>query len=289
MFEDFFNNEYYQQIMVLLKDILPIIIEYGIALIRALLVLLIGYWIARSVSSYLSKILAKFGYIDQTIRNFIPLFVRYLVWVFTLVIVLAQIGVQTASIIALLGAAGLAIGLALQGTLQNIAAGLMLLLLRPFRVDDYIEAGGINGTVKQIGLFNTEMRSIQGQYMAVPNSNLWNVTIVNYSTHPIARIDIDVSIAYEDDIDTALGVLRALAAGDAEILKDPEPQYLVISLGASGIDVRLRCWVKSADQWKIGFRLNRDVKYAIEAAGLSIPFPQRVLHIVNEQSENDKI
>ena len=279
MWDNILDSNLMQWLAGLLFSLTPMIIDYGFALLRAVLVLFIGLWLARRLSYYANRTLVKFTYIEPTIRNFIPVALKYLVMVFTFVIVLAQVGVQTASIIALLGAAGLAIGLALQGTLQNIAAGLMLLILRPFKVGDYIEAGSVVGTIEQVGLFETQLKSIKGQFISVPNSNLWNVMIVNYSTYATARIDVDISIAYEDDIDKALEVLKALAMQDNDILKSPEPQYLVVRLGASGVDIRLRCWVDSGNQWAIGFRLNRDVKYAIEAAGCSIPYPQRVVHI----------
>ena len=276
----------YQEMMLLWGQFAPLAAEYVFAGLRALLILVIGTWLARRLSSYLSKGLEKISHLDKTIKTLLPVVVRYAIWVITLIVTLAQLGVQTASIIAILGAAGLAIGLALQGTLQNIAAGIMLLLLRPFRVGDYIQAGGIEGTVKQIGLFNVEMLSYTGQYMAVPNSNLWNVTIVNFSTHPTARIDIDISIAYEDDIDGALAVISQLAAEDKQILKTPAPQFLVVALAASGVDLRLRCWVNSGDQWAMMFKLRRELKYRIEAAGFTIPYPQRVIH-TNSSTQKD--
>ncbi len=195
--------------------------------------------------------------------------------------VLARLGIQTTSIIAVLGAAGLAIGLALQGTLQNIAAGIMLLILRPFKVGDYIDAGGTAGTVDEIGLFTTDMTTFDGIYLSVPNSSLWNTSILNYTRLPTRRLDIPVGIAYEDDVEKALSLLLEKLRTDSRVLADPEPQVMVTALGESSVDLNLRCWSLREDFWALRFDLNKNAKLWLDSAGISIPFPQRDVHLIS--------
>jgi small conductance mechanosensitive channel len=192
--------------------------------------------------------------------------------------VLGQLGVQIASILAVLGAAGLAIGLALQGTLSNIAAGLMLLWLRPFRQGDFIDASGISGTVTEVGLFASTLRQANGVYHFVPNSDLWNTPIQNFSRNETRRLDITVGIDYSDNIATAREVLLKLAESDERIQKDPVPVVMVTELGDSSVNINLRCWSKTSDYWQTLWDLTEKAKVDIEAAGLSIPFPQRTVH-----------
>ena len=268
------ENQLLIQLTGLWGQITPMIADYAFALMRGIIVLIIGGWLAKSAVKTTRRGLNRLSYLDPNIRVFLPVLLYYSIWVLTIVLVLGQVGVQTTSIIALLGAAGLAIGLALQGTLQNIAAGLMLLILRPFTVGDFIDAGGVSGTVDQIGLFTTDMTTAQGFYMSVPNSNLWNVQILNYQRHKQARLDIDVGIAYGDDINQGLKTLLELAEKEKRILTSPEPQALVVALGDFAVTLRLRCWVPTDVYWVIRYELNHQVKDAIDAAGLTIPFPQ---------------
>ena len=181
--------------------------SYGLELIAAAVILVFGWWLAGRVQKLILGALDRLPRMDATLKPFLSSLARYAIIAITLVAVLARIGVETTSIIAVLGAAGLAIGLALQGTLQNIAAGIMLLMLRPFKVGDYIDAGGISGTVDQIGLFTTDMTTYDGVYQSVPNSSLWNTSILNYSRLPTRRMDVPVGIAYEDDVERAMVLL----------------------------------------------------------------------------------
>jgi small conductance mechanosensitive channel len=221
--------------------------------------------------------------VDDTLKPVIASVVRYTILVFVLVAVLAQFGVQTTSIIALLGAAGLAIGLALQGTLQNIAAGIMLLFLRPFRVGDYIDADGLSGTVNEIGLFTTQLRTYQGIYLETPNARLWNSAILNYSRVEARRLDIIVGISYDDDIDKAQAVLLELMTSDSRANAEPEPQVLVKELADSSVNLDLRCWAAAGDYWSLLFDLNKAAKQRLDAEGISIPFPQRDVHLFEEK------
>jgi small conductance mechanosensitive channel len=198
-----------------------------------------------------------------------------------LVAVLAQFGVQTASIIAALGAAGLAIGLALQGTLQNVAAGIMLIILRPLKVGEFVEAAGLMGTVVEIGLFMTELKTIDGLFLAVPNSQLWSATITNYSRHKTRRNDLAVGIGYGDDIGKAEKIMLDLVAKDERVLADPKPATFVAELGDSAVVVTLRYWTVTADWWDTSRDLTKQVKQAFDKKGISIPFPQRDIHHVS--------
>ncbi|MDP2733697.1 MAG: mechanosensitive ion channel, partial [Hoeflea sp.] len=185
-------------------------VTYAFSVIGAILILIVGWTISRLLGGWVRRLLSRTHRIDPTVIGFFSIFVRYAVLMVVIIMVLGQFGVQTASIITALGAAGLAIGLALQGTLQNIAAGIMLLVLRPFRVGEYIDAGGISGTIVEIGLFATEMKTLDGVYRMAPNSQLWNVPVTNYSRHPERRYDLVIGIGYDDDIEKAQSVMLDL-------------------------------------------------------------------------------
>ena len=197
--------------------------------------------------------------------------------IFVMVAVLNQFWVQTTS----LGAAGLAIGLALQGTLANVASGVMLLFLRPFNIGDYVDAAGIAGTVVEIGLFNTEIKTNIGLCLIVPNSTIWASPITNFSRNPTRRFDLSVGIGYDDDVDGALALLAGLLDGDGKVLDDPESLVVVHELGDSAVIIKLRGWTKAGDYWNTLWDLNKAIKIDLQAAGYSIPFPQRDIHIVS--------
>ena len=262
-----------------IQALLDQLASYALDAVGALVILLAGWWIAGRAQYLVRRALDRVPRIDDTLKPFLSSSVRYFVIVITFVAVLAEFGVQTTSIIAVLGAAGLAIGLALQGTLQNIAAGIMLLVLRPFRVGEYIDAGGVSGTIDAINLFTTDMTTYDGIYRSVPNAELWNRNILNYSRNPTRRLNIPVGIAYEDDVEQALDLLLSHLSQDARVLPDPGPQVLVTGLGDSSVDLTLRCWTNRTDFWPLRFELNKKVKLWLDAAGISIPFPQRDVHL----------
>ena len=272
------------QIQVLLDQLA----SYALDAVGALVILLVGWWIAGRTQYLVRRALDRVPRIDDTLKPFLSSSVRYFAIVITFVAVLAEFGVQTTSIIAVLGAAGLAIGLALQGTLQNIAAGIMLLVLRPFRVGEYIDAGGVSGTIDAINLFTTDMTTYDGIYRSVPNAELWNRNILNYSRNPTRRLDIPVGIAYEDDVEQALDLLLSHLSQDTRVLPDPEPQVLVTGLGDSSVDLTLRCWTNRTDFWPLRFELNKKVKLWLDAAGISIPFPQRDVHLYRTSASDLK-
>jgi small conductance mechanosensitive channel len=247
--------------------------------VGALLLLVVGWVVANRANHGIRRLLARQDRIDPTLSGLIASLVRYTILIVILVAVLGQLGIQTTSILAALGAAGLAVGLALQGTLSNIAAGMMLLWLRPFKVGDYIDSGSVAGTVVDLGLFASELHSWDGIYQFVPNSELWNKRIINYSRLPTRLIDLAFSVSYDDDLAKGQEVLRKLAGDDERVASDPAPQTFVDELGDSAVVLRLRVWAPNSDYWTLRRALTERGKTALEAAGLSIPFPQRDLHI----------
>jgi len=261
-------------------QVLDWLMSIGRDALAAIVILTLGLWLSGRVASIINKGAKRSRHIDDTLRPFLSSLARYAVLIVTIISVLARVGVQTTSIVAALGAMGLAVGLALQGTLQNISAGLMLLVLRPFQVGDYIDASGISGTVETIGLFSTEMTTYDGIYQAVPNVSLWNTSILNYSRLPTRRLDVPVGIAYEDDIEKAMALLLDHLQQDSRVMSEPAPQVLVTGLGESSVDLSLRCWTQRTDFWTLKFELNKNTKLWLDTAGISIPFPQRDVHLI---------
>jgi small conductance mechanosensitive channel len=253
-------------------------VQYSFSVLGALVIFILGWILSGLLSRWSREGLNRIHGIDITLAQFFANVIRYAVMVIVIVMVLGQFGVQTASILAALGAAGLAIGLALQGTLQNIAAGIMLLVLRPFRVGEYIDAGTVSGTVLDIGLFATEMKTGDGIYRMAPNSTLWNVPITNYSRLPTRMYDLTVGIGYGDDIDKASQVLLDLARADERVMKEPAPNVFVAELAASSVNLTLRIWARSDVWWTTTRDLTKAVKIAFDRNGINIPFPQMTYH-----------
>lgn len=249
-------------------------VQYAFSILGAIILLLLGWILARLLSRWAYEGVARIRGIDETLARFFANVLHYALLTIVFVTVLGQFGVQTASIIATLGAAGLAIGLALQGTLQNIAAGIMLLVLRPFRVGEYIDTGSVSGTVKEIGLFATELRTADGVYRLAPNSTLWNTPITNFSREATRKNDLAIRISYDDDIDLALKTLSELAAADNRVLKNPAAETFVDSLGDSYIVVMLRYWTTTEDWWNTSRDMIKGAKQAFDRKGISIPYPQ---------------
>ncbi len=248
-------------------------------IVGALVLLVLGWWIAGRAQRAMGAVLDRQTRIDAMLSGVVASIVRYAILIVVVVAVLGQLGIQTTSILAALGAAGLAIGLAMQGTLSNIAAGMMLLWLRPFRVGDYIDSGSAAGTVKELGLFATELHSWDGVYQFVPNSELWNKKIINYSRLSTRLVDLAFGVAYEDDLAKGQQVLHTIADEDTRVMADPAPVTFVDELGDSAVVLRLRVWAANSDYWSLRRALTERGKAALEAAGLSIPFPQRDLHV----------
>jgi len=272
-----------KEVQEVVDQVIEIVTIYGIDVIGALAILILGWMIAGWIRSAVDKSLIKVPNMDGTLRPFLSNLVRWIVLAFVIVAVLNQFGVETTSMIAVIGAAGLAIGLALQGTLSNVASGVMLLILRPFKVGDFISVGSLSGTVVEIGLFTSELKTGDGIYIMAPNSQIWNTTITNFSRNSIRRIDIVVGVAYDDDLDVAQKALQSLMDGQALVLKNPASETMIKSLGDSSVNINMRCWVNTADYWDAFWTLNKGAKAAVESAGCSIPFPQRDVHLFEDK------
>lgn len=227
------------------------------------------------IGSWAQKAVGKVGKLDTTLRTFLGALAKYAIFVFAIVSVLNQFGIQTASLIAVLGAAGLAIGLALQGTLSNVAAGVMMLIIRPFNVGDFIEFNGQSGTVKELNLFGTELATLNNVYVYAPNSNIWNSDIYNFSRNTHRRQDLSFGISYSDDINKAFKTINAVLKKEERLLttKDKEPMIAVENLGASSVDIKVRIWTKTADTLGVQMDLKKAIKEALDKDGLTIPFP----------------
>lgn len=249
-------------------------------LIGAVAVLVIGVILARILSKGADRALTRSGRIEPTVAKFLSNIIKYALWVVVAVTVLTQFGVQTTSIIAALGGLALAIGLALQGTLSNVAAGVMILIQRPFRVGEAITAGTVTGVVQAIGLFTTELLQYDGLYVMVPNNELWNKPIVNFTRMPTRRFELLIGIAYSDSIEKARAELLAIADADQRVLDDPAPTVFVSALADSAVTMGMRVWCRSEDYLGLSWALTEAAKRRFDEAGLTIPFPQREVRAV---------
>ncbi len=247
---------------------------YGVPFVGAIVVLVVGWVLSGILSNGVAAALARTGRVDETLRIFFRSLIRYLLLAVTVIAVLELFGVKTTSLVAVLGAASLAIGLALQGTLQDVAAGVMLMIFRPFRIGDFIEAGGGSGTVKAITLFTTELATPDNVQIIAPNSKMWGAPVKNFSHHPTRRVDLVFGVSYKDDIGLAMQTIHGVAAADARALTEPGIFVGVTNLGDSSVDITLRVWALAGDNWGLRVDLLRAVKEALDAAGVSIPYPQ---------------
>ena len=241
----------------------------------AFAVLVIGLLLAGIISRWVDRAMTRSSRFEPTVANFLSSLVKYALWALVLVTVLGQFGVQTTSILAALGGMALAVGLALQGTLSNVASGVMILVQKPFKVGEAINAGSVTGTVQQIGLFTTELKQFDGLFVMVPNSELWNQAIVNYNRHPTRRLELVVGIAYGDSMARAKEELLKLALTDDRVLDDPEPVTFVSSLDDSSVGIGMRVWCSTPDYLGLSWDMTEAVKARFDDVGISIPFPQR--------------
>jgi small conductance mechanosensitive channel len=251
------------------------------SLVQRLLLALVVLALAKFSLFLLKHILAKavIRGMDPSAKPLVYSLISYTIYVFTLLLVLHIAGVNTAGLVAMVGAASLAIGLALKDTLSNIAAGLLLLFQRPFKAGDYIECGQVKGRIKGIGLFNTTLVTIDGLYVSAPNSSLWGQPIVNFSRNATRRLQITVGISYGDSMEQALGILRDLVENEPLFLKTPAPQFFVSALADSAVEISFRAWVKNADYFDLLWKYTEEVKRRFDQAGITIPFPQRTVHL----------
>ena len=254
------------------------VLLYGLKAIAALLILIFGRLAAIGIRTLVSRVLTR-SHIDATLVAFATNVSYMALMVFVIITALGQLGVQTASFIAVIGAAGLAIGLALQGSLTNFAAGVLMIIFKPFKVGDYIEAAGTAGVVEEIGILMTELRSPDNKNVVVPNAKAMGDNIINYSAQATRRINLVISVSYSDDLDKVRKVLESILSDDARILQDPTPTIGVLELGDNGVNIAVRPWVKTADYWPVFFATQETIKKRFDAEGITIPFPQQDVHV----------
>jgi len=257
--------------------------DYGLKILFALVIFIVGKWIAGIIKGVLQKGMKKKD-VDPTLIGFLSSIVYYLLMVIIVIAAISKLGIQTTSFIAVLGAAGLAVGLALQGSLSNFASGVLLIMFRPFKVGDFVEAGGVNGVVDEIGILVTTMHSPDNKKIVVPNSQVMNSHIVNFNGHETRRCDMVFGIGYSDDIDKAKAILADIIAADERCLKEPAVTIALSELGDSSVNFVVRPWVKAGDYWGVLFDTHEAVKKRFDAEGVSIPFPQTDVHLFKEDA-----
>ena len=259
---------------------MEIVTEYGLKILGGVIVLIIGLWVVKMITRTAARVMEKRN-VDPSLVPFLKSLISTLLKVLVVISVLGMIGIEMTSFIALLGAAGLAIGMALSGTLQNFAGGVMILVFRPYKVGDVIEAQGYIGSVHEIQIFNTILKTPDNKTIIVPNGGLSTGSMINYSTQATRRVDWTFGIAYGDDYDKAKTVLKRLIDEDDRILKDPEPFIALSALADSSVNIVVRAWVNSPDYWGVFFDMNEKVYKVFDSEGLSIPFPQMDVHVHN--------
>ena len=250
------------------------ILHFGKVLLLSLLVILIAWLVARLVRKLIMKSSEKIEKLDPSIARVFYVIARTVIWLFAALIILDLFGINTASVLTILGACGLAVGLAMKDSLSNIASGIMLLILRPYKVGEYVECGGISGTIKEMGLFSTILVTPDGIFISAPNSQIFGTPIKNYSRNEKRRVDISVGISYGDSLEKGIEVLENFMKKNDHVLTDPKPEVLVQDLADSSVNLTLRFWTNTADYWTAYWEIKEGLKKAIESEGLNIPFPQ---------------
>jgi small conductance mechanosensitive channel len=260
---------------------------YGLKVLAALAIFIVGRWVAKGVRKVVDRLMTK-SKVDPTLVSFTANLAYIGLLAFIVIAALGQLGIQTTSFIAILGAAGLAIGLALQGSLSNFAAGFLLIIFRPFKVGDLIEGAGVFGVVEVIQIFTTQLKTADNKTVIVPNAKLTDDNIVNWTAKGTRRVDMVFGIGYGDDIDKARSLMADIVAADDRILKNPEPQIAVSELADSSVNFVVRPWVKVNDYWGVYFDLTEKIKKAFDTNGVSIPFPQRDVHVYQHGPEGEQ-
>jgi len=263
------------------EKISELLVLYGLKIITAIIILIVGRWIAMGVRNIVRRLIRRAN-VDEIIVSFVGSLVYVALLAFVVIAALGQLGIHTTSFIAILGAAGLAIGLALQGSLANFAAGFLMIIFRPFRVEDYIEGGGIAGTVEEIQIFTTTLKTPDNKTVIVPNAKMTGDNIINWSAKGTRRVDMVFGIGYGDDIKKAKQILERICREDSRVLDDPAPTVAVSELADSSVNFVVRPWVKTPDYWAVYFDLTERVKLTFDREGVSIPFPQHDVHLYQQ-------
>lgn len=254
-------------------------IPWGIKIIAAIAIFVIGRFIAKIIVRAVKRVMTK-ARVEDTLRDFLGTIIQTILTVVIVIAALEQLGVDTTSVLAIFAAAGLAVGLAFKDSLSNFAAGIMLILFKPFSQGDFVEAAGVSGIIDHIRIFNTVMRTGDNREITVPNAHIYSGIITNFSARATRRIDLVIGIGYDDNIGTAKKLIEDILNKDERVLKDPEPTIMVLELGESSVDIAVRPWVKSDDYWAVRAYLLQTIKEACDAEGISIPYPQRDVHMV---------
>lgn len=254
-------------------------VPWAIKIVMALVIFIVGKWVVKFVVNLVKKLLGRSGKMDEMLINFVASILNAILLLFVIIASLDQLGVDTTSLVALIGAAGLAIGLALQGSMQNFAAGVMILVFKPFKSGDFIDAGGVTGVVEQVNIFSSTLRTGDNKEVIVPNGAIYSGAITNFSARDTRRVDMVFGIGYDDDIRKAKEILEQLVAEDDRILKDPAPVVALSELADSSVNFVVRPWVNSGDYWKVLWDMNEKVKLKFDEEGISIPYPQMDVHL----------
>lgn len=256
---------------------------YGLRIFAAVLILAVGWWTARFISRLLSKTLIK-GKVDKTLANFCRNLCYVIILVFVAIAALNKLGVETTSFAVIVGAIALAIGFGLQGSLANFAAGIMLIIFKPFKTGDFVELAGKSGTVMEIQLFNTVLNSPDNVRVIIPNGQVTNNNILNYTVNGIRRIDLSIGVSYQDDLKKAKDVIEHVLTGHEKVLDDPAPTVMVCELAESSVNFAVRPWAKTDDYWQVYFEVTEQIKIDLDRNEISIPYPQRDVHMVKEHA-----
>lgn len=262
------------------EKIIELIQTYALPVLWAIIIFIVGRIIARILTNAVGKMMTK-SKVDETLVKFCRSLTYIAVMAFVILAAIDKLGVETTSFAAIIAAAGLAIGLSLQGTLGNFASGVMLMLFRPFKAGDWVDAGGVSGSVEEIQIFSTKMKSADNKQIIVPNGQIIGSTIINYSAKETRRIDLVIGVSYEDDLKKVRAVIEDILGKDERVLPEPEPTIGLLELGDSSVNFAVRPWVKTGDYWPTLFALQEEIKTRFDKEGISIPYPQRDLHIIN--------
>jgi small conductance mechanosensitive channel len=269
----------------MIQQVIDLLTQLGIALITAIVVMVIGRWIAKGLTRLVRRALRRYE-VDVTLERFVSSLVYALLMTVVVIAAINQLGVQTTSLVAVVGAAGLAVGLALQGSLANFAAGVLIVLFRPYEAGDMIEAAGESGVVQEVQIFTTVINTLDNKKVVIPNSQIMAGSITNYTANELRRVDLVAGVSYEDDLDKVKAVLQDVVAADTRVVADPAPTIAVSEMADSSVNFVVRPWVKPDDYWDVYFDLTETIKKRFDQEGISIPFPQRDVHIYQQASSS---
>ena len=261
---------------------MDLISEYALKIVIAIVIFYVGKWIVRKITDLVIKITRKTGKVDETLLKFLSNIIYYALMIVVILTALQQLGVNTTSFLAILGAAGLAIGLALKDSLSNFASGVMIILFRPFKIGDFISAGGVSGTVEEISIFNTILKTGDNQSLIVPNGSITSGTITNVNAKPTRRVDLLIGISYDDDIKKAKDILNNVVRSNEKVLVDEGITVAVAELADSSVNFVVRAWVNTPDYWDVKFALTENIKITFDQEGITIPYPQQDVHHYNK-------